>query len=760
MGFWKLRRSPWLPLVLLACGCTSRAPEPPPEPAARSLDLHNLRNLGRVHAERDTTEGYVEAAAALRKAVEVAPEDPDDHLNLARALLFTRDTFTAAAAEPVAAAIARARHLLGDAAPPDCDYLEGLLAMRSEDPERAVELFRRVTDRLGDHVHGWYQRARAEQRSGRHEEAGRSYERLLEIAPRHRAGAYNRMLVLRRLGFTDELEAAKELFASIPAEGQPDAEKCDLTRVTLKRQDRRLTEPPPAAFRWREITEEVFPGGAPGGVERVLPFGPTAALRGELLLIGKEGARRLRIGEGHGGILEEENLGISASGAVRAGAIGDLDNDGDIDVVLGGTTGIAILPGEGTAAENHEEPGQPEKPRLLPWSAGTPPPLDLALFDIDHDGDLDIVALHERGAALIRNTGDGSWLPLDALADAPPPPLPAGGAPARLDAHDLDQANDLDLILPGRGGVQAFLNLRDGSYRRMPLPALGEHTLIRVEDLDSDGAPDIFAAGGRPGWSLARNADRLGIRHDLRLEEPRRGGGSGPVALDACLADLDNDGDPDILLATAGGVLLLRNRAAGDLQAEETVSVGKGGARSVTTADLDGDGIEEVIAVTAEGRLAILESRPAPAYISWVVRAEGRRDNRDGIGAVVEQHCGRLYQSSMIKGPGGIRLGLGRGDRSAIDGLRVRWPQGIVQALPRPRLTFDPPGEVRFRQKEGLSASCPYLYARGPEGWSFVTDVVGIAPLDEWLPPGSEAHLDPEEYVRIDGLEKILQATK
>jgi len=64
-----------------------------------------------------------------------------------------------------------------------------------------------------------------------------------------------------------------------------------------------------------------------------------------------------------------------------------------------------------------------------------------------------------------------------------------------------------------------------------------------------------------------------------------------------------------------------------------------------------------------------------------------------------------------------------------------------------------------FKQIEGLVASCPFLYSYGEAGWTFLTDVVGIAPLDEWRPPGSApAGLDPEEYVRIPGDKLAVQA--
>ena len=105
----------------------------------------------------------------------------------------------------------------------------------------------------------------------------------------------------------------------------------------------------------------------------------------------------------------------------------------------------------------------------------------------------------------------------------------------------------------------------------------------------------------------------------------------------------------------------------------------------------------------------------------------------------------------MIKQATGLHLGLGRVDRGEIDGLRLRWPQGIIQAIAANELKIDDAGNVAFQQKAGLVASCPFLYAYGPDGWVFLTDVLGIAPLDEWLPPGTTPHKDPEEYVRIDG---------
>lgn len=93
-------------------------------------------------------------------------------------------------------------------------------------------------------------------------------------------------------------------------------------------------------------------------------------------------------------------------------------------------------------------------------------------------------------------------------------------------------------------------------------------------------------------------------------------------------------------------------------------------------------------------------------------------------------------------------MGMGRSTSFSVDGVFVVWPQGIRQSVPADSLD-DNQTFLRFKQKEGLVASCPFLYTLAEDGWRFITDVVGIAPLDEWLPEGATSALDPQEFVRI-----------
>jgi tetratricopeptide (TPR) repeat protein len=717
-------------------------------------DLHRLRNLGKLHADRDSMEGYQAAAAFFRRVVEIDPNAAADWLQLAKVLVFAED-FAACDA-----ALASARRLWDAAgAPGDLDYVSALSRKGQRDYAGAAAALARVTEKLPGHAHAWFQRGYMEELEGRYGEAEKSFLRVLEIDPQRRAALYRLAMVLKRLDREEDFRAALKRFQALPEEGRAEHEKCDLTAVTLRPQDRRAVEPPAAELSFRDVTREVLPEGSAAAVRQaqLVDVGVGADAVPCLLLLGAERPRLLRLAEGKAEVWDAPLAPVSEllRGDPRHVVRADFHNDGAADLlVVQERKLILVRGGEGPAFSSVREGTLPELAARL-FSARA--------FDADHDGDLDLVAVLDGAAGveavLLQNNGEGIFkaLPPLALLGAGSSAAPAP-ARASLDAHDLDQANDLDLVFAVEGAeVQALLNLRDGSFQKVPLPGLGKRTIVLVEDLNNDGAPDIFAAGGEPGWALALNAERLGSPRAVRLLPATAASGRAGGVNDAALADVDNDADLDVVLACDGGVVLLRNTAGGLLREDDAVRAGGGGrVLRVSAADLTGDGVLEVLAVVEGRGLVVLASGARPTYASWHVLLQGGKDNRDAVGAVVEQYSGRLYQSRMVKEAGGLHLGLGREDRGELDGLRVRWPQGIIQAaavdeFPAPLLASRGSCRTGLRQKEGLVSSCPFLYTRGRQGWRFVTDILGIAPLDEWLPPGVKPRLDAEEYVRIEG---------
>lgn len=714
-------------------GAPAAAPPPGAPPIARAPDeLRRLRNLGRLHFERESEEGYLAAVETLRQAVALPGADFDDRLNLARALLSAQDG--AEEADRTLRALESA--LPAAARPAELDYAAGLARKRLEDLSGARERFARVTEKRPRHRHGWLQLGRVAFLQNDFAAADAAFLRALDVDPRLRAAAYHRTMIAERTGRpADEVAAARKAFEAIPEAGQPDAERCDLTRVTLRPVRRADAEPPEPALSFAAATHRLLGDGLPRAVRDVAVVDADGDGREELWLLSSEGVRAAGLG---GGPRE-----VAGGGGTRLVA-GDLDNDGRLDAVVGRDAGFVVA---------FDALGAESQPTVVPAAGET---LDLLLVDLDHDGDLDVVRARSAGPTAVetefhRHNGDRTFAPPSAVCASVR--REARGA-FRLDFHDFDQGNDVDLALPGADGARIVLNRRSAGFADAFVgTAKAAGAVVRAEDLDGDGAPDL-AVGGAEGVVVVPNGDAFGDRGAFRSGATRSFAIEGGVR-DLALEDVDRDGDRDFVLATADGLVLLRN--TGPAQPERRAEDAPSGAlrtssraERVVAADLNGDGAAELVAVGEDGVLTAFESRATPSYAGWTVRPEGRQDNRGAVGAVVEQMCGALYASAMIKGPTGVRFGLGPGGRAAIDGLRLRFPQGVVQSLIGADVGLGENGVARFLQREGLVASCPFLYARGPRGVAFLTDAVGIAPLDEWLPPGATPALDPEEFVRID----------
>jgi hypothetical protein len=211
-----------------------------------------------------------------------------------------------------------------------------------------------------------------------------------------------------------------------------------------------------------------------------------------------------------------------------------------------------------------------------------------ALGDLDHDGNLEIFALSNRGDASLRDA-DGSLLPGW--------PIAFGGKTEQSSplVEDLDGNGQSELVFVRDGEVHVL----DASGRELSgwPQNVGEQVLCApaAGDLDGDGRAEVvvvtqnaqvhvFDAAGRPrpGWPR-----KIGTASN-----------TGPT-----LVDLDGRPGLEILAGTADGFLVAL-RADGSAPAGAwPVRLGPMGPSAPAVADLNGDGAVDIVAATVTGRL-------------------------------------------------------------------------------------------------------------------------------------------------------------
>ncbi|MFG0330714.1 MAG: FG-GAP repeat domain-containing protein [Phycisphaerales bacterium] len=171
----------------------------------------------------------------------------------------------------------------------------------------------------------------------------------------------------------------------------------------------------------------------------------------------------------------------------------DLDGDSDRDVIVvaSGSLEACVYRNPGDGEFIQPVPIDMTEPALAPAF-----PTNIESGDIDRDGDLDLVVGYRadfagaHGISVRKNNGDGSFGPIDDYPNAP--------YPITVRLEDLDVDGDLDIIwVDADGRFKTRMNGGNGTFGSPQT----RRTVYRAEyfelwDVDRDGDPDIVTGDG------------------------------------------------------------------------------------------------------------------------------------------------------------------------------------------------------------------------------------------------------------------------
>ena len=408
--------------------------------------------------------------------------------------------------------------------------------------------------------------------------------------------------------------------------------------------------------------------------------------------------------------------GVASSGFSSSAAWFDYDNDGKLDLLVNhyvdwsiATDKFCSLDGthksyctpelyKGESVTLYHNLGQ-GRFKDVTTAAGLSDPTDkalgIALIDYDDDGWLDLLITNDtQPNKLYHNNHNGTFTESGVIAGLAYSDAGKARAGMGTDAADYDNSGKQSLIIGNFTNESIALYHNDGQglftndalNAGIALPSTKSLTFgAFFFDFNLDGLPDIFALNGH-------------VADDIRVVQPS--------------------------LSYAESPLLFRNLGRGKFEdvsdkvgpALRTPVVGRGAAY----ADIDNDGDLDLVLTANNGPARLLHNDGANQNDMLRVKLIGTRSNRNGIGARVKLTTSTDQRSdAMVKSGSSylsqselpLTFGLGKPDPERRITLEIRWPSGRAETL----AGIKPNQFLTVKEGAGIVTAQPIQFTLSPK---------------------------------------------
>lgn len=414
--------------------------------------------------------------------------------------------------------------------------------------------------------------------------------------------------------------------------------------------------------------------------------------------------------------------GLSSLSATHGATSLDMDDDGDVDLIIARDNGVYLYLNNEGIFEGRQIPVD------LPANSV---PFDVAVSDIDHDGDGDLYISafvnfpsfksatyndpsHAKTNILLLNNGDLTFTDV----------TQSSGTVSKQNTFlsvfvDLDGDGWEDLVVAqNTGEVEIFQNLKDRSFKYHQIDeGHGFWMGLAIGDIDKDGDQDLFFTnvGSSIPTFLTRGDLRDGQKDTLEWMLLKNEGafeftnvteeygltGNG-FAWGAVFEDLNHDGSLDLLVAqnyikwpihwlfklnaksflqlpTAKGTQYFTHFSELGLENEFY-------GQSPLIVDIDSDGKQDVLWINMDGPIRAFLNKTHGNYITIVLP-----DSVASLGTkvTVESSQGKSYTRVILNSIGMLtdqtpELSFGLGNLNRVEQVRIEYPNGTVKSIENP----------------------------------------------------------------------------